>query len=230
MYQLIIENSTDRGLIVCTKDENIIYCREFFCGQNQAKLLMPYLSECLESCKIQVSNLACIGIGVGPGSYTGIRVGVAVAQALAFGHHIPLVEISSLSGYLPEQKQVKYAAIIDARIAGAYVQRGVDLNQKQQLLPQPEICTLENLPEWLGDVEYLVSPNSQLLQAKLKRIYPDKSWQWEERFPCAKALSKFVNQAYQLGQVKQAGQLHLLYLKETLAERQKDLKLALLTK
>lgn len=225
MYSLIIENSTDRGLIICAKEKEIIFKKEFFCGQNQAKLLMPYISECLEAAKICISDLACIGVGVGPGSYTGIRVGVSVAQALAFSYTIPVVEISTLCGFVPEKKQGKYAAIIDARIAGAYVQKNSENSSVLQKLSLPEICSLEQLPDWLGDIDYLVTPNSQSLQAKLKRIYPDRDWQWEERFPSTSTLVDYVDTAFKQGHLKQAGQLNLLYLKETLAEREKKLKL-----
>ncbi len=224
MYSLIIETSTDRGLIACTRNEEIVFAKEFMCGQNQSKLLMPYLMDSLKVNQLNISDLSCIGIGVGPGSYTGIRVGVSVAQALAVGYQIPLVEISSLAGFVPAENKRNFAAIIDARIAGAYVQKASEVKETVQELSYPQICSLEQLPDWLGEIEYLVTPNSQNLKAKLARLYPDKEWQWEERFPCVHVLSKFTQLAYQQKQVKQAGNLTLLYLKETLAERQKETK------
>lgn len=226
MYSLIIETSTDRGVIACIKNQEAIFVKEFLCDQNHSKILMPYLATCLAECKIQISDLSCIGVGVGPGSYTGIRVGVSVAQALAFGYDLPIVEISSLNGFVPRQGHVKYAAIIDARIAGAYVQKGRESGAEDAQLSDPEVCSLEKLPDWLEDIEYLVTPNSQSLQVKLARIYPNKCWRWEERFPCVLTLAKQVELAYAQGKTKQAGDLSLLYLRETLAERQREMKLA----
>lgn len=225
MYTLIIETSTDRGVIACVKNQETVFLKEFFCGQNQSKVLMPYLADCLKEWEISIGDLSCIGVGVGPGSYTGIRVGVSVAQALAFGYRLPLVEISSLIGFVPGNRQAKYAAIIDARIAGAYVQKGVEVRAEAGELIYPEVCSLERFPDWLGEIEHLVTPNSQSLQAKLARIFPDKCWSWEEKFPCVLTLAKYVEFAYRQGKTKQAGDLTLLYLRDTLAERQRELKI-----
>lgn len=213
MKSLIIETSTDRGVIGCAENQQIIFFKEFDCGHNQSKLLIPYLEECLKYCRLQISDLSCIGIGVGPGSYTGIRVGVSVAQALAFANNLPLVEISSLMGFVPKDGREDYASIIDARIAGAYVQKQFN---------QPEVCELENLENWLGKTNYLVTPNSHSLEKKLKNIYPHNNWMWEERFPCMQTLVNNVQTAYDKKQTKLAGDLTLLYLRETYAERQKE--------
>jgi tRNA threonylcarbamoyl adenosine modification protein YeaZ len=58
------------------------------------------LEECLAEADRNVRDLAAIGVGVGPGSFTGIRVCAAMAQGLAFAERLPLYPFSSLAGIL----------------------------------------------------------------------------------------------------------------------------------
>ncbi len=220
MYRLIIESSTEKGLIVCAKEKELLFKKEFLCGQTQADHLMPCLQDLFKSCSLSAALLQCIAVGVGPGSYTGIRVAASVAQALAFSRQIPIIELSSLSGFIAQPPKENYAAIIDARIAGVYIQKNVGEVSLEETF-SPDICSLEQLKSYLGEINYLVTPNCSSLQMKLKKIDPEKEWQWEERFPCAHALIDRVDLAYRQKKFKEAGKLQLLYLKKTFAERQK---------
>lgn len=221
---LIIETSTEKGLIACIQNQQVVFVKELPCGLNQSKFLMPELEAYLQTYQIKLSNLSFIGVGVGPGSYTGIRVGVAVAQSLAFSWNLPVVGVPSLNGFVPKNFRGSFAALIDARVAGAYVLKGIQTDEGIVYLAEPEVCPLEQLPEYLKEITHLVTPLSQSLQAKLTRLFPHQTWQWEERFPCIEALSKSMEAAYKQGRTSKAGELNLLYLRETEAEREKDKK------
>jgi tRNA threonylcarbamoyl adenosine modification protein YeaZ len=64
-----------------------------------------------------------VAVGIGPGSYTGIRVGVALAKALAFGWSVPLLSFCSLKTFLPSHEG-PFAILVDARMGGVYAQKG----------------------------------------------------------------------------------------------------------
>lgn len=64
-------------------------------GRTNAELA-PAVREGLRTCRLEVTDLDAIAVGVGPGSYTGIRIGIALGKGLAMGAQAPLVGISTL--------------------------------------------------------------------------------------------------------------------------------------
>lgn len=62
-------------------------------SHTQSQELLPKINKLLESHKVKLSNLKAIAVFQGPGSYTGLRVGISVANALAWSLDIPVVEI-----------------------------------------------------------------------------------------------------------------------------------------
>lgn len=222
MAYLMIETSTDRGFIACLDKGSILFSKELPFGLNQSRHLMPELDILLKQINFDPRQLSCIGVGVGPGSYTGIRIGAAVAQALAFSWNIPLVGVSSLNGFVPASYSETFAAIIDARIGGAYVRTGKKEGDTITYLSGPEVCPLEELGARLKGATYFVTPNSGSLRTKLAGIYPEGEWQWEERHPCIAAFGRSVEAAFLRGEAVPAGKLDLLYLRKTEAEREKE--------
>lgn len=220
---LIIETSSERGVIACLENEKILFTKELPSGQNQSKYLMPELEASLESNGIQLNRLCCIGVGIGPGSYTGIRVGASVAQALAFSWSIPLIGVSSLDGFVPQYDKRPFAAIMDARIGGAYVRKGIKFFNEIQFTTEPEVCELEHLSKWLGQTSLLITPNKSSLKNKLAKLYPNQDWTWEERYPCVLSLSRSIQEVLARNESVSYGNLKLLYLRKTEAERQKEM-------
>ncbi|WP_068466848.1 tRNA (adenosine(37)-N6)-threonylcarbamoyltransferase complex dimerization subunit type 1 TsaB [Candidatus Protochlamydia phocaeensis] len=223
MYILLIETSTERGVIACLNQLEVVFAQELPFGSAQSKFLMPELAAAMEDLDVSPTELTCIGVGIGPGSYTGIRMGVSVAQALSFSWNLPLIGVCSLDGFVPTENNIAFAAIIDAKIGGAYVRKGYRSDEGVRYLSEPILSPLEDIKNILTDeVSHLVSPSYQTLKAKLDALYPNNPWQWEERPPSVEALAFSVEAAYQRGLWKEPGQpIDLLYLRETEAEREK---------
>lgn len=226
MRILLIDTSTERGIIAYGNQTDIVFVKELPFGPSQSKFLMPYLSEALHSLGLS-PPMDLIGVGIGPGSYTGIRLGAAVAQSLAYCWKIPLVGVSSLEGFVPSMISplLSYAAILDARIGGVYYQKGhVDQTGIIQR-NSPQVASLEEAEKDLKAVSHLVTPFAKSLQIKVKKHYPDQQWIWEERPPSALALLRSVEQCYLQGNfVMPPAHLDLLYLRQTEAERERALR------
>jgi tRNA threonylcarbamoyl adenosine modification protein YeaZ len=214
---LLIETSTDRGLVALGTSKQILFQRELPAGANQSKFLMPCLKDALEFFG-ENAVLEAIGVGIGPGSYTGIRVGVAAAQALAYSWRLPLIGFSSLDGFIPTVPVERFASVIDARIAGTFVQKGAG-GQGEVWLPQ--VCPLDQLGALLEGIEYLVTPHAGSLQRKLQPFYPAGRWNFEETGPSASALFKVLESKVEKGEgAFPPERLNLLYLLQTEAERE----------
>lgn len=108
--------------------------------KGQAERLMPMLAELLATCGIAWADIAVIGVGTGPGNFTGVRLAVSAARGLALGLGIPAIGITRLEALafgLPRPLVVAE----DARRGEAYVQGfGLPDWETARLMP------LEDLP------------------------------------------------------------------------------------
>ncbi len=182
MDVLIIETSTERGIVAFYRHGERVFFEELPFGYRSSRLLLPSIERGFEELGIKPKDLTYIAVGVGPGSYTGMRLGAIVAKTLAFACDIPLVGVCSLNGFLPK-KECKFAAIVDAKISGAYVLIGEKLGDQATYYSTPEVYILERLKKKLEGITTLVTPHATTLQAKLHIIFPDVTWKWEERPP-----------------------------------------------
>ena len=119
MYTLLLDSATKVLYVALVKDENVIY-EKYLEGKNDhAKAIVCLVDEALKSANIETFNLDRIVVGVGPGSYTGVRMAVSVAKMMAVFAKVKLYSISTLelmaSGYTG-----KVLATIDARRGNAF--------------------------------------------------------------------------------------------------------------
>jgi tRNA threonylcarbamoyladenosine biosynthesis protein TsaB len=100
------------------------FSRYELCPQSHSLHLLPMIDAVLKEAGIKLAELDGLVFGQGPGSFTGVRIGVGVAQGLAFSANLPVVGVSSLQAmaqlaYIKHnQKQV--IAAIDARMSEVY--------------------------------------------------------------------------------------------------------------
>jgi len=90
-----IDTSTDNCSVVLLTDNQVIERNEIAKSAHSEKLIQ-FISEILEEANITVEELTCIGVNIGPGSFTGLRIGLSTAKGLAFPHNIPILPVKSL--------------------------------------------------------------------------------------------------------------------------------------
>jgi tRNA threonylcarbamoyladenosine biosynthesis protein TsaB len=114
MFCLILDTSTEQCLIALSK-ENQLIAQKIFPHENLlSNKLLPSIRSFVEAhCQSQ-KNLCEIAVGIGPGSYTGTRLGVAVAKSLAFALQIPLKTFNSPIAFLPD-REGSFAFLIPTR-------------------------------------------------------------------------------------------------------------------
>jgi tRNA threonylcarbamoyladenosine biosynthesis protein TsaB len=118
MIVLAIDTSSARGGVALLRGESVTVEKEFEAEFAHGKELVPSIKEILEKEQLKVSEIDAIAVCVGPGSYTGLRIGVASAKTLAWSLGCKLVAVSSLeaiaTGALPAATRY-IAPIIDAQ-------------------------------------------------------------------------------------------------------------------
>lgn len=195
-------------------DRSLLFFKEFPFGLTQSRYLIPDLHEALLSFPF-LKELDGIGVGVGPGSYTGIRLGVSVAQALAYSWKIPVIGVPSLNGFVPEEEGVAFAAVLDARMGGIYFRKGWKEKGGQVIYEGDcRVLPLEDAVKQLEGVSHLVTPVAGALQKKLEYDSAHSKWKWEERSPSPEALARSVEERYESERVYPPALLKLLYLRQ----------------
>ncbi len=124
---LHIETSTTVCSVALSADSEVVFEKVSFDGPSHAALLGLYVEESLIELKKRGLRLDAIAVSSGPGSYTGLRIGVSMAKGLCFGYGIPLISIPTLE--ILASKIVKhnyasthtlYCAMLDARRMEVY--------------------------------------------------------------------------------------------------------------
>lgn len=96
MYSLFIDTHYLNLVLVLFKDEKVVDKVELINIRNQSEYLVPNIKQILEKARITTKDLNEIIVVNGPGSFTGVRIGVTVAKTIAYLNHINIKVISSL--------------------------------------------------------------------------------------------------------------------------------------
>lgn len=113
--------------------------------KGQAEYLMPMLEALLARHGYGFSDLAGIGVGIGPGNFTGVRISVAAARGLSLGLSVPAIGITSLEAAAFGAPRPCTVAL-DARREMAYVQRFESTPHLPEIMAVQEIPT--DFPLW----------------------------------------------------------------------------------
>lgn len=219
MRILVLDTSTERGIAACIDQERILFSLDLPPGLHNSRYLLPELQKTLKEKSVNLHTIECIVSGMGPGSYTGIRVGAIIAKTLSFANSIPLVGVCSLDAFVPDHN-CSFAALIDAKIGGVYLQKGTLHQGKVESTP-PMIVTLEQAAQILQDCTVLVTPQIEPLRTKLSEfLLPGHEWQ--ERPPSATRMASVAMEKYMKGDYTLDGHLDLLYMRKTQAEIEKE--------
>ncbi len=93
---LNIETSGKICSLAISKDGAIEYQLENHDGMRHAEVLAPFVEKCMKELERKEEQLDAVAVSIGPGSYTGLRIGLSLAKGLAFSKSIPLIGVSTL--------------------------------------------------------------------------------------------------------------------------------------
>ena len=93
---LHIETATDVCSVALSRGAEVIGLKEEAGGNNHAKHLLPFVEEALKQGGCTVKDLDGVAVSVGPGSYTGLRIGVSTAKGIAYTAGIPVMAVGTL--------------------------------------------------------------------------------------------------------------------------------------
>lgn len=110
---LCIETGTDICSVGIARDGELISLRESEEGRDHARQVGVFVDELLDEMGLQPEDLDAVAVGKGPGSYTGLRIGVSFAKGLCYGIQKPLLAIGSLDALAEVAREDYEAGILD---------------------------------------------------------------------------------------------------------------------
>lgn len=159
---LNIETSTSVCSVALTSNGEVLEHRENYEGQTHATLLSAYIQDMLRYATSREIKLDAIAVSIGPGSYTGLRIGLSEAKGLAFGLDVPLIGINTLKllavttmfAHFFDDESTLFVPMIDARRMEVYT-AVYDNALKELMPPQPMIIDGNSFADLL-DSHHLV--------------------------------------------------------------------------
>lgn len=117
-------SSTGKASVALLEGGQLVASREHAQPKQSAERLLPLIAQLLAAAGWSRTSLDRLGVAVGPGSFTGLRIGIACAQGLALGLQVPLVGVTSLQAMaraVPDSIEGVRCAVLDARRGEVFV-------------------------------------------------------------------------------------------------------------
>ncbi|MGB7127840.1 MAG: tRNA (adenosine(37)-N6)-threonylcarbamoyltransferase complex dimerization subunit type 1 TsaB [Candidatus Rhabdochlamydia sp.] len=154
MYTLILDTSSKIALIAVAEADTICACHSYVHENQLSKSFLPSIKDLLTS----YPRIDKIAVGIGPGSYTGTRVGVTIARTLSFGLKVALQSFYSPLAYLPHHLG-RFSFLLPNKSGRFLVIKGV---QKENFLEseEPELIENQEIFKKIIDSDYIISDSS----------------------------------------------------------------------
>jgi tRNA threonylcarbamoyladenosine biosynthesis protein TsaB len=122
MKLLAIDTSTDYLSLAVIKDGKAIAKFHKKAAMRHSMLLVPMIDKLLKKAKLKIKEMDCFAISIGPGSFTGLRIGVTVVKGLAYALKRPVIAVPTLDAIAMNAKKARgiICVILDARKKKVY--------------------------------------------------------------------------------------------------------------
>ena len=220
IYILNIETSTKACSVALHKNGELIVSREDVTTNfSHSEKLLKFISKLFSDAKLSLSDLDAIAVSMGPGSYTGLRIGVSTAKGLCYGLDIPLISISTLKamsfGMALEIKADLYCPMIDARRMEVY-SAFFDINNTEVRKIQADIINENSYKKELEKKVVFFGDGSEKLIEKIK----DKNAIFvSDIHPSAKNMGLLSYQKFTKSLFEDLAYFEPFYLKDFVAGR-----------
>ena len=220
-----LETSTAAALVALAVDERIVASAELPAGRRHARDLAPTLAALCERSGWAPASLELILVSQGPGSFTGLRVGLMLAKTIAFARKIPLVGVDTLAALAATPSGRRVLPLVDAQQQTLY---GAFFEQESAAASPRRLEETRVLPaaEWIAELrpgDVVAGPAAE----RLAGLTPEGVvlGGTETRRPPIETVHRLGLAAYRAGRRDDPLALEPVYLRPSSAEQKWDARL-----
>lgn len=226
---LHIESSTSVCSVAVSQDSHVIYHEEEFDGPNHARRLAPMVETAASFADSHAIPLDAVAVSEGPGSYTGLRIGVSVAKGLCYGRSLPLINVPTLEImcvwpliYGPElPDDALLCPMIDARRMEVYA--ALYDRALRPLRPvQPDVVEADTYRRWLDERPMWFFGNGMEKCRTLLEAHPDAHF-LPDITPQAQYMAPLAERRLIDGNTADVAYFEPFYLKEFQATKPRNI-------
>ncbi len=221
---LNIETATKNCSVSLAKKGKILAIKTLNNGQySHAEVLHPFIETILKEANVSANLIAAIAVSKGPGSYTGLRIGVSTAKGLCFAYNVPLIAIDTLTSlsYTITVENGLIVPMIDARRMEVYASV-FDSSHKNIRETQAEVIDENSFSEYLNEgLVYFLGDGAQ----KCNSIITHKNAVFlEDKHPSAKEMAQLSYAKYKKNDIEDVAYFEPFYLKDFIVIPEKKRK------
>ena len=223
-----IETSTDVCSVALSQDGHCIFHQENREGHSHARVLAPFVEDAVSMADSHAIPLDAVAVSSGPGSYTGLRIGVSTAKGLCYGRNLKLISVPTLKlicvPVLLYREDLPADALlcpmIDARRMEVYT-AVYDRSLHTVAETSPQIITPESFRDLL-DKQPVVFMGNGAAKCKGTITHPNAIF-LDDVEPLAKNMVPLAERELMNGEVEDTAYFEPFYLKEFVAGQPKKL-------
>ncbi|MDF0716884.1 tRNA (adenosine(37)-N6)-threonylcarbamoyltransferase complex dimerization subunit type 1 TsaB [Muricauda sp. 334s03] len=219
---LHLETATTNCSVSISKDDEIVVLKENNAASySHSEQLHLFIKEALEEASLSFSDLDAVAISKGPGSYTGLRIGVSSAKGLCFSLDLPLISVPTLQS-MAHQLQLKsdelVIPVLDARRMEVY-SCVYDAAYKEVRDTRAEVINEESFTEYVsGNKVYIVGSGAE----KCRGVLQHPNFVFDVSVvPSAKDMAPIAFKKYEAGQFEDVAYFEPYYLKDFVLQQKK---------
>lgn len=227
---LCIETGTDVCSVGIARDGRLLSLRESDEGRDHARKVGVFVDELLRENRLSPDELDAVAVGKGPGSYTGLRIGVSFAKGLCYGIRKPLIAVGSLDALaevaredyeagivdIDDWESARLCPMVDARRMEVYA-RIFDSEGKPLSDVSAEIIDEDSFSQWREPGRKLVIFGNGA--SKCTDMLPDALL--IDVAPSARGLTRLAQQAFDNGEGVDLAYFEPFYLKDFIVTESK---------
>ena len=155
MIILAFDSTAKAASVAVSDDEKLLAVYTIDNGLTQSELLLPMAENMLKSLKLTFADVSLLAVSVGPGSFTGVRIGTALVKGIAFGRNVPCVELSTLDGLCENLAGLRGILVpcMDARRSQVYTATYSSDGKKIEKLTEDRAIPIKELANELKGYE-----------------------------------------------------------------------------
>lgn len=229
MKILALDSTTKTASVAVTENERTLALFTSDSGLTQSELLLPMSLQAMEAARVTASAIDLFAVTVGPGSFTGVRIGVAVIKGLCFGSGRPCAAVSALEAMAEMLSPLDgiLCPVMDARRAQVYSALFRTADGSVERLCEDDLIPIDALLTKLQDYPcpvYLTGDAAVAVRARAKEIAPALALPPIPEalsLPSAAAVARCGLRAYLRGETISDERLAPIYLRLPQAERER---------